>query len=201
MKNYRYILYINDNVLFLYDYKKKKLYKKECNYLEKNQIINNKFYFEFHEFIRKNKIKISLWGYKLKFIIPDNLSNLQKNKYKEILEDYFKKVNIINQTKLFSINKNKSIINVNKSYIEYYYLKKGKIYCQNVNIDLFNDNVLKSITFLIKTLFKPEKILLYGNNKDIPLVATKLNKEFNIFCTYEEQFDSYILNIFLKRNT
>ena len=107
MSKIRYKLFINDNQMYLLDTKKNKKYEKVFINLKKDEITDEqKFYFELNQFIRKSKIKIPLFGYKVLFYINDNINDIQKNKFKEFLEDYFQKVIFLKFSNQLPLNKN-----------------------------------------------------------------------------------------------
>lgn len=198
----RYVIYINDNILSLLDIKTNIIKKEEFKSLKKDEIINEqKFYFELDKFIRKNKIKIAILGYKLKLIINNNLTELQKEKYKEILKNYFKTVEFIEINNIFNLNKNTAILNVNYDYTDYFYMKKNQFNIIRVNKNIFNNNDLKIINHLLSSIFKPKKLIFFGNNNSIPKLARSLNKESSLLTSYSENYTDYVLNIYQNFNT
>lgn len=197
MLKIRYVIYINDNILSLLDIKTNIIKKEEFKSLKKDEIINEqKFYFELDKFIRKNKIKIAILGYKLKLIINNNLTEFQKEKYKEILKNYFKTVEYIEINNIFKLNKNTAILNITHDYIDYFYIKKNEFSIIRVNKNIFNNNDLKIINHLLSSIFKPKKLIFYGNNNSIPKLARSLNKELSLSTSYSENYTDYVLNLF-----
>lgn len=189
----KYTIYIIDNNVYFFDNKNNELYEQKFNYLKKDEILDEqKFYFELNQFIRKNKINISLFGDRVKFIISDHLSELQKSKYKEILEEYFKKVEFIKLSSLLSLNNNSLIINITEDYLDFYYKKDEKQYIRVEKI-LFNNNNFKMILHITKNIFVPKKIILFGFYKEIPNLTEKINKELGINCIYQENYIEYII--------
>ena len=192
----RYILYLNDDTLFLLDKFKDQIYKKKCNYIKKNEIQNPfKFYFEWNDFIKTNKIKIALFGYSLKVIVPTSLNEVQKEKYKEIFLDYFKKVEFIYLEDILPLEKDSAIFNINEDYLDFYYLSKNKNQSIQISKTLFK-NEYKAIAFILNTIYSPKKLILYGNNENVPKLTAKINKDFKIQCTFQEDYNIYVLNVY-----
>lgn len=202
MSKARYIAFINDNYIYLLDNKKIKIYEKKFNNIKHDKIINEQsFYFEFNQFIHNSKIRIPIFGYKLKIIVNDNMDCIQREKYKEVFEDYFQKIEFINITEILALSKDIAAINVNKDYLDFYYLKNGENILIRGDKLLFNNNDLKLISHFINTIFNPKKIILFGNNSVIPKLTNKINKELNTTCTFQEKYTTYILNEYMNRNT
>ena len=187
MNKVRYKIFINDNCLYLLDDKSNKIYEE-------------KFYFSFNQFIRKNKIKIPIFGYKLQLIINDKVNQIQKNKYREIFLDYFRKIEFINIKNIISINRATSIINITDNYFDFYYYKKNDICVLRIDKLIFNNNEFKIIVHFLNSIFTPKKIILFGNSDNIPKLALKINKELGIQCTYQEEYSKYILTEIQKNN-
>lgn len=195
MAKARYIAFINDNYINLLDTKKDLIYQQNFNNLKKDEIINeSKFYSELNQFIKKNKIKIPILGHKIKLIVNNSLSYLQKNIYKEIFEDYFQCIEFININESIKLNKNTAIINITENYIDFYYMKKSEIKHLRSEYIIFNNNEYKTITHIINTIFKPQKIIVFGTSELIPNLTRRINKELFIECTYPEDYNNYILN-------
>lgn len=199
MAKARYIAFINDNSINLLDLKNDFVYQQNFQNLKKDEITNeSKFYFELNSFIRKNKIKIPILGHKLKLILSDSVSHLQKNIYKEIFEDYFQCIECIDIKELINLSKNTGIINITENYVDFYYLKKGEIkYLRNEYV-IFNNNEYRTIAHIINTIFTPQKIIVFGTSKLIPKLTARINKELGIECTYPEDYNNYILNEYIK---
>lgn len=202
MPKIRYIAYINDTYIYLLDNKKEKIYEKEFKNLKEDQILDEqKFYFELNQFLFSNKIRIPIFGYKLKIIINDNLNNLQKNKFKEIFEDYFQKVDFMNMTEILLMEKNKMIINITETYLDFYFIKKQEKKSLRINKIIFNNNTFNTITHVLNTIYLTPKITLIGYSDEIPKLAIKINKELGVNCTYQENSAIFSLNEYKKSNT
>ncbi len=196
----RYSIFINDDCLYLLDNKNNKIYEEILSNLSQDEIINEeKFYFSFNSFIRKNKIKIPLFGHKLQFIINDKLNPIQKNKYKEIFLDYFRKVDFININEILSLSRSTILVNITNNYIDFYYYKKNTISLLRIDKNIFNNNEFKVIIHFLNTIFNPKKIILFGTNEIIPKLTQKINKEIGIQCTYQEEYSKYILTEIQKK--
>ncbi len=201
MNKVRYKIFINDNCLYLLDDKSNKIYEEKFDELSQDEITNEqKFYFSFNQFIRKNKIKIPIFGYKLQLIINDKVNQIQKNKYREIFLDYFRKIEFINIKNIISINRATSIINITDNYFDFYYYKKNDICVLRIDKLIFNNNEFKIIVHFLNSIFTPKKIILFGNSDNIPKLALKINKELGIQCTYQEEYSKYILTEIQKNN-
>ena len=195
----KYVAFVNDNFINLLDIKKDCIYQQKFNYLKQDEIIDeSKFYFEFNSFIRKNKIKISLFGHKLILII-NNINHLQLKTFNAIFKDYFSKIEYKNINEFLILNKTTAIINILETYIDYYYIKKNEIQSIRINKNIFNNNEFKIINHLVNMIFNPKKIVIFGTDKIIPKITKKINKELNIECTYPEDYNNYILNEYKKK--
>ncbi len=190
----RFVIYISDNVLFLKDRKKAKIYQKQCQYLQNDEIIEKqRFYFEVVDFFHQNKIKIPLFGTKAQMIIRNDLREVEKMLYKEIFEDYFNNITFINITDCLPLKKSNALCNVSEHYLDYYYLKKNEPSFLRIDLQLFNNQETKAILYLFNNIFCPQKLILFGNNTQIFSIADYLNKETKIKIMYDENYNKYVL--------
>jgi hypothetical protein len=188
----RYIIYINNNKIYLFDKKTNKLYKENFESLQNDEITNyTKFNFEFNKFIKTNHIKISIFGYRISFIKNIRLSNLQINIYKNILNNYFKNINFIDIENLLKTTKNTVIANITSNYIDYYYQKE----MLRIDNKIFNMDEINIFNYLINEIYKPKKIILIGNKENISKICNKLNQKYKIKCFYAENFETYIIDL------
>lgn len=200
MTKVRFKAYINDNYIYLLDCKKNTICEGKFNYLKNDEIINErKFYFEFNQFIKKNKIKLSLFGYNIQIICNDNLNLVQKDKYKELFLDYFKKVEFIDITSFLDLERNAIAINITENYLDFYFSKKNEKQIIRIFKLIFNNNDYRLIIHFFNTIFTPKKIIIFGTSELIPKLTEKINKELRIKCSYQEEYSKYILNFETKK--
>lgn len=200
MSKYHFSITINDNEFLLWDIKKNKIFNKRFKSLKKDQIINIPLFSkELSHFFREFHIHLSLFGYKLIFIKPLALNVVLLEKYLEIFNDYFRKIEVVNIEEILKIDKNISYLNINHHYLDYYYLKKNKLETLRVNKNLFNNNTLKTIKYLFTAIFKSKRMIVFGNDENIPSVVEELNHNYNIIATFPEFHHKYILEEYKKK--
>jgi hypothetical protein len=198
MKKIRYVIYLNDNILYLLNIKRKTIYEQQFVNLSQDEIINEqKFFFEFNKFIRTNKIKISLFGYNVAFIKTRYMLEPSLNKYQEILSEYFKKIQIIDILEILNLSKNKTILNITDNHIDFFYKEKQL----RINKEVFNNDNIKIIKHFINNIYHSKELLFYGNLPSLPNLVKDVNKQLNIHSIYKEDYKTYILDEFIKKYT
>jgi hypothetical protein len=194
MKKIRYTIYINNNVLYLLDTKTNKIYHQTFESLKYNEIIDyQKFNYELSVFIKNNHIKIPIFGYHINFI-KNNLSNLQIAIYQKILINFFKSITFIELKTLYEPTKNQALANITKDYIDYYYQKE----MLRIEKKIFNNNELEIINYLINNIYKPRKIIITGNDKNIHKICNDLNEKLKIHCYYNENYETFTIDLLKK---
>ncbi len=199
MKKIHFVMYVCDNELLLLNITKNKVIEQTFKSLKEDQITNkNMFYNEFNDFLNKNHIKIPLFGWNLCFIKNELITEVQLETFQEVLNDYFKKIEIKNIEDIVKLNKDTSFMNITNNYIDYYYMKKNKSKLLRVNLQIFNNNIGKVINHLLTNFYKPRKIIVFGNHSNIPTMVEYINKNFNVPATFSEFYKSYLLEEYKK---
>ena len=164
MKN---IMYLVDNYIYYY-YKGKLIkYSLDDNILKNGKIANIKRFIEqFKVMIRTNRINISLFGTSIKVIINPSYTNADIEVLKNILENLgFNKISIINETKLYKLNKHNAYLNYNN---EYYILTFINIYDKKefylIEQNFFDKKELQKFT---RCKLSNKDLLVFGLNKEI----------------------------------
>lgn len=199
MKTIEFAINICDNHLLLYNKKKNKIIEKECKSLKEDQITNaNLFIEEFNLLLKQNHIRIPLFGWNACFIKNKNQNPVMTEKYIEIFSDYFRKIKIQNIEDLLNFEKDTGFLNITNNYIDYYFMKKNKVKELRINPEIFNNNYSKSISYLLTSIYKPEKITVFGTLSDISKFAETINKNYGISVTFPEKHTEYILEEYKK---
>lgn len=160
-----------------------------------NSKINNikSFCKYFEKMLIKNDIKKLFSNGNLKIIITDNYTNFEKKIiYSCFKEINFNKVDFINEKISLDINKNKVVINIQKSIAYIHYIKENIVVT-----DVFISNIqIEKLLELYKELLKSKKVYI---SIDLEKNNTIVNKNFYIFQNY---VDYLIKNIYkMNKNT
>lgn len=180
-------------------YYKNKIINKPFKSLKNDNLLDaNLFSKELTIFLKEEKIPISIFGYNLVFIKPSSLNKIILDKYLDIFNDYYKKIKIMNIEEIINIDKNTNYLNINNNYIDYYYYKKNELEILRINNNIFDFNIHKILNYIITNIYKPKKIIIFGNNEEIPKLAYLLNHNYNILTTFPEFPQHYILEEYKK---
>lgn len=194
MKKVHYVLYICDDEIFFLNVAKDKIMKETFKSLKEDQIINsNLFIEEFSKFIKKNHIKMTLFGENICVIKNKNINNVVLEKYQEVLKEYYNKIEFKDLENILKIDKETSFININKHYIDYYYKKQNENISLRIHLDIFNGNLKKTLCHIITNIYKPKKMIVFGKEENIPKIAENINHDYNIMTTFPEFHYNYIL--------
>lgn len=187
------ILYISDNKIYLNDIRKNKIYEGKFKSLKADEIINSKLFInEFYDFLNKNHLKQTLFGRNIKVII-NTYNKLNIEKIIEVLNECYNHIEIISLEKLLKIDINTAYIYLNKSYIDFYYQKKNEIKSIRIYLYLFHESIEKTIKHILVNIYKPKKVVVFGNIDYISKIAEIINKKFNIETNFPENFYNYII--------
>lgn len=199
MKKIHFLIYINDNKFFLLNLKNNKIINQQFESLKESLIINEQlFEKELNKFFTKNNIPISIFGYNTCFIKNKDLNSVILNKYIELFNEYFRNIELINIEDILNKKENTSYFNINDTYLEYFYEKKNKINLIKVENTLFNNNINKMIGYLFSNIYKPKKIVVYGNSNKITRIVEKLIHYYKVTTTFSEFSENYILEEYKK---
>lgn len=161
--------------------------------IQEEEIVNSSlFREELFQFLKKNHIKISLFGKNIVFLKTGNLSALSLEKYESILKDYFKKIEFINLEKLFNIDNENGVLFITNNYIDYYFMKKNNKEYLRVPLKIFSGKQNKTLQHIFSTLYKSKKVLLLSSIENTNHMAEEINNHFNTKVTFPENFYMYI---------
>ncbi len=199
MKKIHYALYICDDELFFLDIAKDKIYKEKFKSLKEDNIVNSaKFINEFSKFLKKNHIKTTLFGENISFIKNKQINPVILEKYEEILKEYFHKIEYINLEELLRIDKDMAYLHITKNYIDYYFMKKNQINSLRIDLEIFNQQLNKAIHHSITTIYKPKKMMVFGNQDNNSQIAESIKQNYNITTTFPEIHYHYIFEEYKK---
>ena len=198
MKKKDMIFYICDNELYILD-EKKRCIVTELKSVQEEEIVNsNLFQKEISDIIKHNHIKISLFGKNIVFLKSVHLSQLSKDKYEEILKDYFRKIQFVEIEKILKIDNESGVVLITPKYIDYSYMKKGEKKFLRVPLALYNENTLNAVKNIFSLQYKPKKVLVLGTVKDIGTIAEEIEKRFKIKTTFPEDHFFYLIREYKK---
>ncbi len=177
------------------------------NYVLSPKILKNgkvihypKFMKEFKNNIKKDRIikyfnkNILIW------IVPPNFYQTDKEIIRLCFDELpFQELKIIKETNLYQWQKNLLWINLNKNYAFLSYTIKTKKEIRTwEEQNLFS--IYEQIDKIIKNNPNIKKIIIIGNNLDIPEITTKLEKKYNKITLYYENYQEFIITTAIKHN-
>lgn len=199
MKKIRYVIYICNDEIILLDTIKNIVNKSNLKSIKEDQIIASQLFSdEFSKFIKQNHIKISLFGDDICFIKNKNINNIVLEKYDEVLKEYFHKIEYKDLEEILKIDNDNGFLNITKNYIDYYFMKKNEKITLRINLAIFNNNLNKAIRHLMTTIYKPKKIMLFGNQDNISKTAENISHDYNIIAKFPEVHYNYIFDEYRK---
>lgn len=163
------ILYLFDNNISYYNYKKDAII---IDKIPKKIIIDGKiadykkFNFYFSKYLNKHKLINSLFMEKIKIIINDTYTVVDKYILTEILEkNNFKTIEYLNEKNILNISKN-AYLNLNEEYgLLYYKNIYNKIEMKFIKNNFFLTE--KEFWLYIKKHIKNKNLYIYGNKKEL----------------------------------
>lgn len=198
MKKIQYVLYICDNEVFFLNIAKDEIMKDKFKSLKEEQMINSQLFIdEFNQFLKKNHIKITLFGENICFIKNRNINQIVLDKYEEILKEYFHSVKYADLIDILKIEKDNGFLLITNNYIDYYFMKNNEKRVIRVSLQLFS-NQRKAIHHIITTIYKPKKLMVFGNLENNSKIAENISHDYNIITTFPEVYYNYILEEYKK---
>ena len=198
MKKIHYVLYICDNEIFFWDVKKDKIIKEIFKSIKAEQIIDSSLFIEeFSKFIKKNHIRTTLFGENICLIKNKNINPVVVEKYDECLKEYFHKIEHIDLEDLLKVDKEMGFLRITKNYIDYYFMKNNEKQGLRVDSQLFS-NQKKAIHHLLTTIYKPKKIIVFGNIENNSKIAENISHDYNLMTTFPEVHYNYIFEEYRK---
>lgn len=196
MKQNKNILYLVDDYILLYRKKENRYYKyKVLNKSLKNgRIANSKLFIKsYQNFIQKNKLNNNLFGEKITIIVNPAFTKVDIDILTNIFSSLnYRKINVINEMKIYNFNMQNAFINYNEKYIILSYIndfKEKKTY-------LIENNLLeeKELINVIKSKLQKRNIFLFGLYKDIDNIAFKIEKKSNNVCYHFKNDETYLID-------
>lgn len=193
MKKIHFAIYINDNQFFILNQKTKEIKKQKFQSLKESQIIDSNLFFEeIATFFKKSRIHAPIFGWNLAWIKDELMNPIIIEKYKEIFSNYFKYIECKDVTKVLNMKKEIGYLNINTNYVDYYYTK-GENKLLRLHINAFNDNISKCISHILTTIYKPKKLIVFGNETNIPEIAETISRNYKMNVTFSEFYEEYVL--------
>lgn len=183
------LIFINDNVIYVKKGNGEIISQKLSSLKNDNMTNKQKFDHEFFEWMKKNKIKMPLFGRKIQFLKTNNQNEINIENFKTVFKEYFNKIEIKELEEKLKPSKDEAILNITDYYVDFYY-KTNKI---RIDIAIFKNNIIKTISHFITTIYRPKKILLIGNDNNIPDVSQSIAKKFDIKVSFPENYYFYAL--------
>lgn len=177
------------------------------NYVLSPKILKNgkvihypKFMKEFKNNIKKDRITKYFNKNILIWIVPPNFYQTDKEIIRLCFDELpFQELKIIKETNLYQWQKNLLWINLNKNYAFLSYTIKTKKEIRTwEEQNLFS--IYEQIDKIIKNNPNIKKIIIIGNNLDIPEITTKLEKKYNKITLYYENYQEFIITTAIKHN-
>lgn len=200
----------NKIYMYLVDDEIKLFLEKEnilLNYVLSPKILKNgkvihypKFMKEFKNNIKKDRITKYFNKNILIWIVPPNFYQTDKEIIRLCFDELpFQELKIIKETNLYQWQKNLLWINLNKNYAFLSYTIKTKKEIRTwEEQNLFS--IYEQIDKIIKNNPNIKKIIIIGNNLDIPEITTKLEKKYNKITLYYENYQEFIITTAIKHN-
>ncbi len=199
MKKINYVIYLCDDELFFLDIKKENIKKAKFKSIKKDELINSSLFIdEFSKFLKQNHIKVSLFGDNICFIKNKNINLVTLEKYEELLKEYFHRIEYRDLEEILKIDTNTAFLNITNHYLDYYFMKKNEKRTLRIELSLFNDQLNKALQHIFSTIFKPKRLMVYGNLENISKIAENITNNYNITTTFPEVHYHYIFEEYKK---
>ncbi len=194
------ILYFVDDCLLYYSKKNNKIIKYKINNkaLKNGKIANIKLFISsYKKFINEKKINNTLFGDNITVIINPSYTKADIDVLINVLTNLnYRKINIINEMKIYKLNNTNAYLNYNNTYciISYidYYKEKHSLF---IETNLLNQ---KEIIKLINSRLKKRNIFGFGLNPNLSDFLKEIEeKSQNIGYMFSNN-DTFLLDEFLK---
>lgn len=169
--------------------------------LKKGKIIHcPKFIKELKSFLKEYKVIKRFQKNILMVVTPPDFNQIDKEILRLCFEELpFQELKLIKEINLYQLKKNSLWINLNKDYAFLTNLTKNKKETRIWDTqNLFS--ILDQIDKIIECNPNIKKIILIGNNLEIPTLTTKLENKYNKLILYYENFQDYILTEAIQHN-
>ena len=192
-------MYLCDNEIFFLDLNTDKIISSKFKSLKEDQIIDSELFSdEFFKFLTKNHIKTTIFGQNICIIKNAKTNGIIIEKYKEILDDYFRYIEFKDLETILNIDNDNGYLNISNNYIDYYFMKKNEKNSLRINLVIFNNNLNKTIQHLFTNIYKPKKLTIFGKHDNISKLAENINKDYNILTIFPEFHYNFILEKYKK---
>lgn len=158
----------------------------------------NDFVKQLNTIIKKNNLNKKIFNNNVSIIIMPIYTQADLTVLYNCLEKCnFNEIKVINILNLYKIKRNSVWLIANNTYmiIIYYSVNKVKSLC--LDYDLFKNNMLLIIKH-IHNFINNKKVILLGNYQELPTLADKIEKNFNIKVYYYNDTNSYIIKTYLN---
>ena len=195
MKGKKNILYLVDDYLLLYAKNKQKIYKyKVANKALKNgKIASTKLFMKsYQKFLQTNKLNNNLFGDAITIIINPSFTKVDIDIITNVFASLnYRKVNIINEMKIYKFNNTNAYLNYNEKYLIMAFIneyKEKEIYL--IENDLMDTQDLIKI---IGKRIKNRDIFCFGLNKNIEEFIMCLENKTNNTCYHFKNDETYLI--------
>ena len=200
MKN---VLYLVDDYILYYSKKLKKLlkYKLPTKTLRNGKIANTKLFISsYKKFLTTHKLNNNLLGDTLTVIVNPDYTKVEIDILTNVfLSLSYRKINIVNEIKLYKLNSNNAYLNYNDQYLILTYqdeFKEKNVYL--IDQKLGSNELLIN---LINSKLKNRNIMGFGLNKDLAAFLKRLESNSLNTGYYFANNESYLIDIFLEKKT
>ena len=200
MKKYKNILYMVDNEIIYYNYKREEIIKERLSNILKNGKVSdiNLFIEKFNLFLKTNNLNNSIFGEEIHIIINYTYTKADKELLTNIFEKLnYRKINLINENKIYKVTNTKAFLNYNKEYSILNYIDKYKeIKFYFIEKDLFNKS---DFIKFIKKKIKNKTLIIFGLNKDIESFIEEFSKRYKNEVFHYENDEFILINTLLEK--
>lgn len=202
MKN-ELIMYLTDKEIICYQKKEAKYFswKIDSKIIKFGKVIHRpKFQNELNKFFKKEKILKKFYRNIIYFLTPPTFEEIDKEIMQITLEDFLvSEVRFFKEVNLYQGKKNTIWVNIfdNYAYITFLNEKNKKtILWQKENEYSIEENIQR----IIEKYPKIKKIICIGSIKTIPHISQKIEIMVKKRVLYYEDYDQYLIKMFLRHN-
>ena len=200
MKKNKNILYLSDDYIFLYSHNLKKMikYKLPNNVLKNGKVANTKLFIaNYKKFMHEYKLNNNLLGDKITIIVNPSYTKTDIDLITNLFQDLaYRKVQIVNEMKLYNLNSSNAYLNYNNEYFIFSYLDYYKVkHSYLLPTELFTES---AVIELLSKLIKKRNVFCFGLKKDLAQFILKFEaKTSNIVYTFQNN-ETYLLDTFTE---
>ncbi len=195
MKKSKNILYLVDDYILLKAKNNSKIYKyKVLNKALKNgKIANAKLFSKsYQKFLQVNKLNNNIFGDAITIIVNPSYTKVDIDILTNVFASLnYRKVNIINEMKIYKFNQKNAFINYNENYLIVSFqnmYKEKETYL--IEKDLLTE---KDLIKVLKSKLQKRDIFFFGLNPNLDTFAKLLESKSNNICYHFKNDETYLL--------